>query len=73
MVVLFNREAITDDNYSLLVNIITWALMVSMILSVCTKVAMKAIAYHSFNTDDVFLTAAIVRLHYVRRLTISMV
>lgn len=34
--------------------------MVSMVLSVCTKVAMKLLAHRSFDADDALLTAAMV-------------
>lgn len=60
MAVLSPREAISSDNYSPVVNIVTWILLVSMVLAVCTKVAMKVIGRHSFNMDDAMLVAAMV-------------
>jgi hypothetical protein len=63
MATIFPREMITDDNHSPIVNIVTWILLVSVVLSVAAKVAMKAIACHSFNTDDAVLTAAMVIPH----------
>ena len=59
-VVFLIKEAISSSNYNPAVNIITWVLMVSMVLSACTKVAMKVVAYHSFDTDDALLAAAMV-------------
>lgn len=56
------REAIGPDNYSPVVNIVTWILLVSMVLAVCTKVAMKVIGRHTFNIDDSILVAAMVIL-----------
>ncbi|KAM0797723.1 hypothetical protein BDR22DRAFT_809981 [Usnea florida] len=60
MAALFSRDAITPDNYSPVVNIVTWILLVSMVLAVCAKVAMKIIGRHSFNIDDSMLVAAMV-------------
>ena len=62
MAAFFPREAITSDNYSPVVNIVTWILLVSMVLAVCTKVAMKVIGRHTFNVDDSMLVAAMVML-----------
>ena len=62
MATFFPREAITPDNYSPVVNIVTWILLVSMVLAVCTKVAMKIIGRHTFNIDDSILVAAMVIL-----------
>lgn len=60
MAVFFPREAITSDNFVPVVNIVTWILLVSMVLAVCTKVAMKVIGRHTFNIDDSVLVAAMV-------------
>ena len=60
MAELLSREAITTDNYSPVVNIVTWILLASMVLAVCTKVAMKVIGRHTFNIDDSVLVAAMV-------------
>lgn len=60
MPMIFPREALSPDNYGPVVHVITWILLVSMILSVCAKVAMKVVAMHSFNTDDMILTASMV-------------
>ena len=57
---LFSRDAITSDNYSPVVNIVTWILLVSMVLAVCAKVAMKIIGRRSFDIDDSMLVAAMV-------------
>lgn len=57
---LLSRDAITSDNYSPVVNIVTWILLVSMVLAVCAKVAMKIIGRRSFNIDDSMLVAAMV-------------
>lgn len=62
MAVFFPREAITSDNFVPVVNIVTWILLVSMVLAVCTKVAMKVIGRHTFNIDDSVLVAAMVIL-----------
>ncbi len=62
MAAFFPREAIASDNYSPVVNIVTWILLVSMVLAVCTKVAMKVIGRHTFNVDDSMLVAAMVML-----------
>ena len=62
MATVFPREPITHDDYSPIVNIVTWVLLASMILAVCAKVAIKVIANHSFNADDATLTAAMVIL-----------
>ena len=60
MAVLLPREAITADNHSPVVNIVTWILLASMVLAVCTKVAMKVIGRRTFNIDDSVLVAAMV-------------
>ena len=60
MTAFLPREAITSDNYIPVVNIVTWILLVSMVLAVCTKVALKVIGRHTFNIDDSMLVAAMV-------------
>ena len=62
MASLLSREAITPDNYSPVVNIVTWILLASMVLAVCTKVSMKVVGRRTFNTDDSILVAAMVIL-----------
>lgn len=59
---LLSRDEITPNNYSPVVSIVTWILLISMALSVCTKIAIKAIASHSFDADDAVLFAAMVTL-----------
>ena len=65
MAALLPREAITADNYSPVLNIVTWILLASMILAVCTKVAMKVVGRRTFNMDDAVLVAAMVILSEV--------
>lgn len=60
MASLLPREAITPDNFSPVVNIVTWILLASMVLAVCTKVAMKVVGRRTFNTDDSILVAAMI-------------
>lgn len=60
MTAFLPREAVTSDNYIPVVNIVTWILLVSMVLAVCTKVALKVIGRHTFNIDDSMLVAAMV-------------
>ena len=62
MAALSPREAITADNYSPIVNIVTWILLASMVLAVCTKAAMKIIGRRTFDIDDSILVAAMVTL-----------
>lgn len=52
----------TSNDYVPVVNIVTWILLVSMVLAVCTKVAMKVIGRRTFNIDDSVLVAAMVIL-----------
>ena len=52
----------TSNDYVPVVNIVTWILLVSMVLAVCTKVAMKVIGRRTFNIDDSVLVAAMVKL-----------
>lgn len=66
----FPREMITSDNHSPIVNILTWILLVSVVLSVGAKLAIKTTACHSFDTDDAVLTAAMVILHECRSLLV---
>ena len=65
MAALLSREAITADNYSPIVNIVTWILLASMVLAVCAKVAMKVIGRRTFNLDDSILVSAMVILPYL--------
>lgn len=55
-----SREAVNSGNYTPIVNIVTWILLVSMVFAVCTKVAMKIIGRRTFNIDDSILVAAMV-------------
>lgn len=54
------REIVTADDYSPIVSILTWILLVSMVLSVCVKVALKLLISRMFNTDDGVLILAMV-------------
>lgn len=54
------RDTITESNYGPILSIISWILMVVMILSVGTKIAMKIITSHSFSLDDGVLLLAMV-------------
>lgn len=56
------RAQIGDYDYSPVVNIITWILLVAMVLSVCSKVAIKIITCRTFNMDNVVLILAMVSL-----------
>ena len=62
MATVMPRETITSDNYSPIVNILTWILLVAMFLSVCSKVAIKVITCRTFNVDDGVLVGAMVIL-----------
>lgn len=64
MAAFLPREAITPDNHSPIVNIVTWILLVTMVLAVCTKVAMKIVGRRTFDIDDSFLVAAMVILSW---------
>ena len=57
---LFPRTAITRNNYSPINTIITWILLVSMVLAVLAKVAVKRVYLHSFGPDDAVLILALV-------------
>ena len=61
MATLIPRELVTADNYGPVVSVITWILLVSMILAVCTKVVLKLLASQTFNRDDAWLLLAMVR------------
>ena len=54
------RDTITGSNYGPILSIISWILMVVMILSVGTKIAMKILSSHSFGLDDSVLLLAMV-------------
>ena len=60
MAILFVREAITRDDLSPVVSIVSWLALASMILSVLTKLALKYIAARTFNVDDGSLVFALV-------------
>ncbi|KAI9849538.1 MAG: hypothetical protein M1837_004158 [Sclerophora amabilis] len=58
MAALPPREIVTADNYGPAVSVITWVLLVSMIFSVCVKVALKLLAARTLNADDGILILA---------------
>ena len=60
MVLLASRTTITPDNHGPIVSIITWILLISMVLSVCAKVALKLLVSRMFNRDDGAITIAMV-------------
>lgn len=62
MATMISRAQIGDNDYSPVVNILTWILLVAMILSVCSKVAIKVITCRTFDMDDAVLVLAMVSL-----------
>ena len=60
MLRLIAREAITSSNYGPIVSVVTWILLVSMILAVLAKVAMKLLTSQTFGVDDGVLLSAMV-------------
>lgn len=65
MRVVYPREEVTVDNYGPIVSIVTWILLVSLVLFVCAKVAIKVIACHTFNHDDAVLLSAMVGFPFI--------
>lgn len=60
MVALFPREFVTADNYSPIVSVITWILLVSMILGVVLQVMLKVLTLRKWDTSDQVLCVAMV-------------
>ena len=60
MLRLIVREAVTSSNYGPIASVVTWILVVSMILAVLAKVAMKLLTSQAFGVDDGVLLSAMV-------------
>lgn len=52
MATLFSREPITADDYSPVISVVTWVLLVSMMLVVCMKVGMQLLVSRRFAPDN---------------------
>lgn len=62
MAPLVLRDAVTGTNYGPVLSVITWILMVTMVLSVSAKVALKFLTLHSLGLDDSVLLLAMVTI-----------
>ena len=60
MATLVAREPVTPDNYSPIISIVNLILLITTVLSVCAKVAMKVFVLRKFNRDDGALIVAMV-------------
>ena len=60
MLALSLREAVTNDDYSPVVSVLTWILLAATILSVIVKLAVKFATARSFHADDLMIFLALV-------------
>ncbi|MCJ1435566.1 hypothetical protein MMC27_004940 [Xylographa pallens] len=60
MASLLTREAVTEDDLSPVISVISWLALASMILSVLTKLILKYVTTGMFHTDDGSLVLALI-------------
>lgn len=60
MMNIFVRTFASTADYSPIANIVNWVLVVAIVLSVCSKVAIRYLTTSRLNVDDGILTLAMV-------------
>lgn len=55
---LYVRNKVTPDDFSPIVGVINWILLVCTVLSVCTRLSMKIVVSRELSRDDFVISGA---------------
>lgn len=55
-----NHGGVERDNYTPVVNIVTWIMAIAVLATVCAKVALKVLSSRAFDLDNALMLTALV-------------
>ena len=57
---LYAKSVVTSRDFSPVVGVVNWIMMVTTVLSVCTRISMKLFVSRQLNNDDFVISCAMV-------------